>query len=86
MITVVGPNSFGQRPVTHCAGGVILCSRISPQRACYDRAARKNEDVRQIARYIVANQLRAGLVRNIGDFPHWDCIRMTDDDETPLVE
>jgi len=56
------------------------------QRAYYDRAARKDEDVRQIARYIVANPLRAGLVRNIGDYPHWDCIWMTDDDETPLVE
>ncbi len=27
-----------------------------------------------------------GLVRNIGDYPHWDCIWMTDDDETLLVE
>ena len=39
------------------------------QRAYYDRAARKDEDVRQIARYIVANPLRAGLVRDIGDYP-----------------
>jgi REP element-mobilizing transposase RayT len=64
-----------------------LCQQGSLwQRACYDRAARKDEDVRQIARYIVANPLRAGLVRNIGDYPHWDCIWMTDDDETPLVD
>ena len=56
------------------------------QRAYYDRAARKNEDIRQIARYIVANPLRAGLVRDIGDYPHWDCIWMTGCDETPLVE
>jgi putative transposase len=56
------------------------------QRAYYDRAARKDEDVRQIARYIVANPLRADLVRNIGDYPHWDCIWMTDADKTPLVE
>jgi putative transposase len=56
------------------------------QRAYYDRAARKDEDIRQIARYIVANPLRAGLVRDIGDYPHWDCIWMTDHDDTPLVE
>jgi len=46
------------------------------QRAYYDRAARKDEDIRQIARYIIANPLRAGLARNIGDYPHWDCIWM----------
>ncbi len=64
-----------------------LCQQGSLwQRAYYDRAARKDEDVRQIARYIVANPLRAGLVRNIGDYAHWDCIWMTDDDEAPLVE
>ena len=50
------------------------------QRAYYDRAARKHEDIRQIARYIVANPLRAGLVRDIGDYPHWDCIWMADGD------
>ena len=46
------------------------------QRGYYDRAVRKDEDIRQIARYIVANPLRAGLVRDIGDYPHWDCIWM----------
>ncbi|VAW79281.1 Transposase and inactivated derivatives [hydrothermal vent metagenome] len=48
------------------------------QRAYYDRAVRKNDDIRCLARYLVANPLRAGLVRNIGDYPHWDCIWMTD--------
>ena len=56
------------------------------QRAYFDCAARKEEDIRQIARYIVANPLRAGLVRDIGSYPHWDCIWMTDRDETVLVE
>jgi putative transposase len=56
------------------------------QRAYYDRAARKDEDIRRIARYIVANPLRAGLVQEIGDYPHWDCIWMTDRDKTPLVD
>ena len=52
-----------------------LCRRGSLwQRAYYDRAARKDEDIRQIARYIVANPLRAGLVRDVGEYPHWDCL------------
>jgi len=42
------------------------------QKAFYDHAVRKEEDIRQIARYIVANPLRAGLVDHIGDYPHWD--------------
>jgi hypothetical protein len=35
---------------------------------CYSQ--HEQVDVRQIARHIVANPLRAGLVRNIGDYPH----------------
>ena len=40
----------------------------------YDRALRKEEDRVALARYIVANPLRAGLVGNIGDYPHWDSV------------
>ena len=40
----------------------------------YDRALRRDEDRKQIARYIVANPLRAGLVHRIGDYPHWDSV------------
>jgi putative transposase len=53
------------------------------QRAYYDRAVRQDEDVRQIARYIVANPLRAGLVKEIGKYAHWDCIWMRDSDIDP---
>ena len=56
------------------------------QRAYFDRAVRKDEGIRQVARYIVANPLRAGLVRKIGDYPHWDCIWMAVRDELELVE
>ena len=56
------------------------------QRAFYDHAVRQDEDIRHVARYIVANPLRAGLVRDIGDYPHWDCIWMSDQDTTSLVE
>ncbi len=44
------------------------------QPAYHDHAVRKEEDLRHIARYIIANPLRAGLVKKIGDYPLWDCI------------
>jgi REP element-mobilizing transposase RayT len=40
----------------------------------YDHAVRGNEDLRAMARYIVANPLRAGLVERIGDYPLWDAV------------
>ncbi|NWB26196.1 REP-associated tyrosine transposase [Pseudomonas gingeri] len=40
----------------------------------HDRAIRDGEDLRNTARYIVANPLRAGLVKQIGDYPLWDAI------------
>ena len=40
----------------------------------YDHGLRREEDVKGLARYIVANPLRAGLVDRIGDYPHWDAI------------
>ena len=43
-------------------------------RAFHDRALRKDEDIRQVARYIVLNPVRAGLVRRIGDYPYWDAV------------
>jgi hypothetical protein len=33
---------------------------------------RQDEDVARVARYVVANPLRAGLVKRIGDYPLWD--------------
>jgi len=42
------------------------------QRGYYDHALRKNEDVQSVARYIVANPLRAGLVNNIANYPYWN--------------
>ena len=40
----------------------------------HDHAVREEEDVKHLARYIIANPLRAGLVEKIGDYPHWDAI------------
>lgn len=42
------------------------------QAGFYDRAIRREDDLPAIARYIVANPLRAGLVRSIRDYPLWD--------------
>jgi len=44
------------------------------QKSFYDHALREEEDVRAIARYIVANPLRSRLAEHIGDYPHWDAI------------
>ena len=42
------------------------------QRGFYDRAIRKDDDLLGVARYIVANPLRAGLVGSIRKYPLWD--------------
>ncbi|MGJ3256252.1 MAG: REP-associated tyrosine transposase [Alcanivorax sp.] len=41
------------------------------QRGFHDHALRQEEDILQIARYIVANPLRAGLVNSVKDYPYW---------------
>ena len=46
------------------------------QAGYHDHALRREEDVRKVARYIVANPLRAGLVSDILDYPHWDAVWM----------
>ncbi|MDZ4140909.1 MAG: transposase [Methylotenera sp.] len=44
------------------------------QTGYYDHALRKDEAIQNIARYIVANPIRAGLVGKVGDYPHWDAV------------
>ena len=44
------------------------------QKGFHDRAMRREEDLVAAARYIVANPLRAGLVRRLGDYPLWDAV------------
>lgn len=44
------------------------------QRGYHDHALRRDEDLTSIARYVVANPLRAGLVRSVRDYPLWDAI------------
>lgn len=44
------------------------------QKGFHDHAVRAEEDLASVARYVVANPLRAGLVKRIGDYPLWDAI------------
>jgi REP element-mobilizing transposase RayT len=44
------------------------------QSGFHDHVLRQEEDLAKLARYIVANPLRAGLVQRIGDYPHWDAV------------
>lgn len=43
-------------------------------KAFHDHALREEEDLQAVARYIVANPLRAGLAKRIGDYPFWNAI------------
>ncbi|HVI57901.1 MAG TPA: transposase [Luteimonas sp.] len=41
-------------------------------RGYHDHALRREADIRTVARYVIANPLRAGLVESIGDYPYWN--------------
>lgn len=42
------------------------------QRGFHDHALRREDDLATVARYVVRNPVRAGLVRRVGDWPLWD--------------
>jgi REP element-mobilizing transposase RayT len=44
------------------------------QKVFYDRALRRDEDLVAVARYVVGNPVRAGIVDRVGDYPHWDAV------------
>ena len=48
------------------------------QKGYMDRAIRREADLMRVARYIVANPLRAGIVEHIGDYPLWDSVWIDD--------
>ena len=43
----------------------------------HDRAVRRDEDLRAVARYVIANPIRAGLVDSVAEYPFWDAAWMT---------
>ena len=44
------------------------------QKGFHDHGIRSDKNLEATARYIVANPVRAGLVKRIGDYPFWDAI------------
>ncbi len=44
------------------------------QKGYHDRAIRREEDLKAIARYILANPLRAGITDKLASYPHWDTV------------
>ena len=44
------------------------------QRAFHDHLIRDDENLQNVARYIVSNPVRAGIVKKTGQYPHWDAI------------
>jgi len=48
------------------------------QKGFYDHAVRQHEDIRALARYIIANPLRAELVERVADYPYWDAMWISD--------
>jgi REP element-mobilizing transposase RayT len=42
------------------------------QRGYHDHAVRREEDIKSLARYVIANPVRAGLSYSVGSYPHWD--------------
>lgn len=58
-----------------CNAASAVTSRTSVwQAGFHDRAVRRDEDVLAVARYVVANPLRAGLVERLGDYPWWNSV------------
>lgn len=44
------------------------------QEGFHDHALRRAEDLKTVARYVVANPVRAGLVSYIGKYPFWNAV------------
>ncbi|RZK04327.1 MAG: transposase [Pantoea sp.] len=44
------------------------------QQGFHDRALRRDEDIKAVALYIIRNPIRAGIVRRVGEYSHWDCV------------
>ncbi|MGH8632082.1 MAG: REP-associated tyrosine transposase [Burkholderiales bacterium] len=49
-------------------------ARTGPAWQCgfHEHVLRREEDIKGVARYIILNPVRAGLVGRVSDYPHWD--------------
>ena len=78
LLQLIGPRSLSDcmRNVKAASSRDINQQRSIPdavwQRGFHDHAIRRDEDLLAVARYIIANPLRAGIVTRIGDYPLWD--------------
>ena len=46
------------------------------QKGYHDHAVRAERDLLEMAYYVIANPIRAGLVEHLSDYPLWDCAWM----------
>ena len=46
------------------------------QKGYHDHALRREEDIKALARYVIANPVRAGLASSVMEYPHWDAVWM----------
>ena len=49
----------------------------------HDHAIRADEDLLDIARYVILNPGRAGLAARVGDYPYWDSIWLDSSERRP---
>ena len=62
---------------SYTANQINLCQKVNGivwQNGFHDHALRKDEDLVNLARYVVMNPVRAGLVRSVREYPHWDAV------------
>lgn len=72
--TVVG--QMKGRAAHHARVALRTAGHAGPiwQHGFFDHALRTEESLVAVARYIIGNPLRAGLVTRIGDYALWDCV------------
>jgi putative transposase len=64
-----------QRVKARSALAINRCNRTSGvvwQKGYHDHALRSDEDMVAVARYIIANPIRAGICKSVGEYPLWD--------------
>ena len=65
--------SYSARMINRCPG----MSGALWQHGYHDDALRRDEDVRSVARYVIFNPVRVGLVTTVWDYSHWDAVWVT---------
>ncbi len=59
------------RPYVERGKGSNTAYRPIVQNGYYDHVLRQEEDPRKVIAYLLANPLRAGLVRDVRQYPFW---------------